>query len=167
MFQLVFCLIFHHKSWFTLFNSKKGDRYPAKDSVYRFMNHSKFAWRRFLTYFSVHTIQKVDQLTNVKRPKVLIVDDSMFDRNRSKKVNLCKRTFQLECIEYLFFYYLVAKTPLLYRQNLIVVLKSEWLDRLPTTRFLSIPFLRANYKKGFSGSCCSFNHPSSFSVPCN
>ena len=91
LFQLVFCLIFHHKSWFTLFNSKKGDRYPAKDSVYRFMNHSKFAWRRFLTYFSVHTIQKVDQLTNVKRPKVLIVDDSMFDRNRSKKVELLAR----------------------------------------------------------------------------
>ncbi|KGR78270.1 transposase, partial [Ureibacillus massiliensis 4400831 = CIP 108448 = CCUG 49529] len=74
-----------------LLNSKKGDRYPAKDSVYRFMNHSKFAWRRFLTYLSVHAIQKVDQLTDVTRPKVLIIDDSMFDRNRSKKVELLAR----------------------------------------------------------------------------
>ena len=84
LFQLVFCLIFHHKSWFTLLNSKKGDRYPAKDSVYRFMNHSKFAWRRFLTDLSAHAIQKVEQLTDTKRPKVFILDDSMFDRNRSK-----------------------------------------------------------------------------------
>jgi hypothetical protein len=29
LFQLVFCLIFHHKSWFTLLQSKKGERYPA------------------------------------------------------------------------------------------------------------------------------------------
>lgn len=91
LFQLVFCLIFHHKSWFTLLNSKKGDRYPAKDSVYRFLNHSKFAWRRFLTYLSVHAIQKVEQLTDTKRPKVFIIDDSMFDRNRSKKVELLAR----------------------------------------------------------------------------
>lgn len=91
LFQLVFCLIFHHKSWFTLLNSKKGDRYPAKDSVYRFMNHSQFAWRRFLTYLSTHAIQKVDQLTDTKRPKAFIIDDSMFDRNRSKKVELLAR----------------------------------------------------------------------------
>ena len=91
LFQLVFCLIFHHKSWFTLLNSKKGDRYPAKDSVYRFMNHSKFAWRRFLTDLSAHAIQKVDQLTDTTRPKVFIIDDSMFDRNRSKKVELLAR----------------------------------------------------------------------------
>lgn len=65
LFQLFFCLIFHHKSWFTLLHSKKGDRYPAKDAVYRFMNHSKFAWRRFLTFLSAHAVQKVDALTDV------------------------------------------------------------------------------------------------------
>jgi hypothetical protein len=91
LFQLVFCLIFHHKSWFTLLQSKKGERYPAKDSVYRFMNHSKFAWRRFLTFLSSSTIQKVNLLTDSDRPKVLIVDDSMYDRNRSKKVELLAR----------------------------------------------------------------------------
>lgn len=91
LFQLVFCLIFHRKSWFTLLNSKKGDGYPAKDAVYRFMNHSKFSWRRFLTFLSAHAIQKVGALTDIKRPKVLIIDDSMFDRNRSKKVELLAR----------------------------------------------------------------------------
>ena len=91
LFQLVFCLVFQHKSWFTLLQSKKGDRYPGKDTVYRFLNYSKFAWRRFFTLFSAHTIQKVSMLTNGNRPKVLIVDDSMYDRNRSKKVELLAR----------------------------------------------------------------------------
>jgi hypothetical protein len=91
LFQLVFCLIFQHKSWFTLLQSKKGDRYPAKDAVYRFMNHSKFAWRRFLTFLSACTIHKVVTLTDADRPKVMIIDDSMYDRNRSKKVELLAR----------------------------------------------------------------------------
>ncbi|MCM3714001.1 transposase, partial [Alkalihalobacillus oceani] len=91
LFQLIFCLIFHHKSWYTLLKSKKGDSYPAKDAVYRFMNHSKFAWRRFLTFLSAQAVQKVDGLTDEKRPKALIIDDSMFDRNRSKKVELLAR----------------------------------------------------------------------------
>lgn len=91
LFQLVFCLIFHHKKWLTLVQSKKGDSYPAKDAVYRFMNHSKFNWRRFLTLFSASTIGKVDVLTDTERPKVLIVDDSMYDRDRSKKLELLAR----------------------------------------------------------------------------
>jgi DDE superfamily endonuclease len=91
LFKLVFCLIFHHKSWFTLLQSKKGDCYPGKDTVYRFLNYSKFAWRRFLTLFSASTIQKVSMLTDSKRPRVLIFDDSMYDRNRSKKVELLAR----------------------------------------------------------------------------
>ncbi len=91
LFQVIFCLIFHHKKWFSLLESKKGDCYPAKDAVYRFLNHSKFAWRRFLTLLSASATKKVDDLTNRERPKVLIVDDSMFDRNRSKKVELLAR----------------------------------------------------------------------------
>lgn len=62
LFQLVFCLVFQHKSWFTLLQSKKGDQYPGKDTVYRFLNYSKYAWRRFLTYFSAHTIHRMEAL---------------------------------------------------------------------------------------------------------
>ena len=91
LFQLVFCLIFHHKNWWQLFHSKKFDTLPAKDAVSRFLNHSKFAWRRFLLTFSASAIQKVSTLTDAKRVRVFIVDDSMFDRNRSKKVELLAR----------------------------------------------------------------------------
>jgi hypothetical protein len=91
LFQLVFCLIFRHKNWWRLLDSKKSDALPAKDAVYRFLNHSKFAWRRFLLTFSAATIQKVSTLTDSKRVRVFIIDDSMFDRNRSKKVELLTR----------------------------------------------------------------------------
>lgn len=93
LFQLVFCLIFQHKNWFSLLKSKKSDRYPAKDAVYRFLNQPTFNWRKFLLSFSASTIQKVENLTDQKRPKVFIIDDSSFDRNRSKKVELLARCF--------------------------------------------------------------------------
>jgi hypothetical protein len=91
LFQLIFSLLFHHKNWYALLDSKKAERFPAKDVVYRFLNHSKFAWRQFLLSLSTSTIQKVSKLTKDQRPKVLIIDDSMFDRNRSKKVELLAR----------------------------------------------------------------------------
>src|ERR1700719_969546 len=71
LFQLVFCLIFQHKNWFSLLESKKADQYPAKDSVYRFLNQSTFNWRRFLLLLSTFTIRKVERLTDKSRPKVI------------------------------------------------------------------------------------------------
>ncbi|TYS46791.1 transposase [Bacillus infantis] len=93
VFQLVFCLIFEHKNWFQTLKGKRSNELPGKDAVYRFLNPSTFNWRRFLTLLSTHTIQKVTQLTNHDRPKVLILDDSAFERNRSKSVELLSRCF--------------------------------------------------------------------------
>lgn len=61
--------------------------------MYRFLNQSTFNWRRFLLTFSASTIQKVSHLTDAKHVKVFIIDDSSFDRNRSKKVELLARCF--------------------------------------------------------------------------
>lgn len=93
LFQLVFCLIFEQKNWFRLLASKKSENLPEKDTVYRFLNHSKFNWRRFLLSLSTATVSKVSRLTKSDRPKVLIVDDSAYERNRSKKVELLARCF--------------------------------------------------------------------------
>jgi hypothetical protein len=91
LFQIVFTLIFHHKNWFQLLESKKGASYPGKDAVYRFLNHCEYAWRRFLLLLSSHIVQRVKTLTSNKRVNALVIDDSMFDRNRSKKVELLSR----------------------------------------------------------------------------
>jgi DDE superfamily endonuclease len=91
LFQLVFVLLFHHKNWFRLLESKKADAFPGKDAVYRFLNHSGYAWRRFLTLLSSATVDKVQGLTGAERVSVFIVDDSMYERNRSKMVELLSR----------------------------------------------------------------------------
>ncbi|MBA9087295.1 hypothetical protein FHR92_003779, partial [Fontibacillus solani] len=88
LFQLVFTLLFHQKNWFRLLESSKAELFPGKDAVYRFLNHTSFAWRRFLTLLGTATVQKVDTLTSADRDCVFIVDDSMFERNRSKAVEL-------------------------------------------------------------------------------
>ena len=93
LFQLIFCLIFENKNWYRTLESRKSVDFPAKDSVYRFLNQSTFAWRRFLLFLSVHTIGKVTKLSNHDRPKVLVLDDSSYDRNRSKSVELLARCF--------------------------------------------------------------------------
>jgi hypothetical protein len=91
LFQLVFVLLFHQKNWFRLLESDKADSFPGKDAVYRFLNHTKFAWRQFLLSLSTATVQKVEKLTSDKRVTAFIFDDSMFDRNRSKTVELLAR----------------------------------------------------------------------------
>lgn len=91
LFQLVFVLLFHHKNWFRLLESEKGESFPGKDAVYRFLNHSGYAWRRFLSLLSSSTIDKVQPLTGRDRVSVFVVDDSMFERNRSKAVELLSR----------------------------------------------------------------------------
>jgi len=88
LFQIIFVLIFHHKNWFRLLETERGELFPGKDAVYRFLNHSGYAWRRFLTALSAETVKKVCSLTSNQRVTAFIVDDSMFERNRSKSVEL-------------------------------------------------------------------------------
>lgn len=95
LFQLLFCLIFEQKNWFRLLESRKTESLPEKDTVYRFLNHSKYNWRRFLLSLCAATISKISRLTKRDRPKVLIIDDSTYERNRSKKVELLARCFIL------------------------------------------------------------------------
>lgn len=91
LFRLVFVLLFHQKNWFRLLESNKGEGFPGKDSVYRFLNHSNYAWRRFLLSLSIETVQKIERLTSNNRETVFIFDDSMFERNRSKAVEMLAR----------------------------------------------------------------------------
>lgn len=93
IFKLIFCLIFEHKNWFHMFESKKSADVPGKDTVYRFLNQSTFNWRRFLLSMTASAITKVSKLTCHDRPKVFILDDSSYDRNRSKHVELLARCF--------------------------------------------------------------------------
>lgn len=91
LFRLVFVLLLHQKNWFRLLESAKGEAFPGKDTVYRFLNHSGYAWRRFLLALSGDTIVRMKLLTSAKRETAFIFDDSMFERNRSKAVEMLAR----------------------------------------------------------------------------
>ncbi|MFS0614222.1 transposase [Lederbergia ruris] len=93
IFQLVFSLIFENKNWFRMLESKKSADIPAKNTIYRFLKQSTFNWRCFLLHLAACTIGKATKLTCHGRPKVFILDDSSYDRNRSKHVELLARCF--------------------------------------------------------------------------
>lgn len=66
----------------------------AKDTVYRFMKMLQINWIRFTTLLSSRIIKDaIVPLDSKERSNVLIIDDSMFERNRSKKVELLARAY--------------------------------------------------------------------------
>ena len=91
LFLLIFSLVFQHRNWFQVLASSKATELPGKDSVDRCLNHPGFHWRKFLIGLSTDAMHRVNRLTARGRVKVLIVDDSMYERNRSKKVELLAR----------------------------------------------------------------------------
>lgn len=66
----------------------------AKDTVYRFMKMVQINWIRFTTILSSRIIKEaIVPLDSEERINVLILDDSMYERNRSKKVELLAKVF--------------------------------------------------------------------------
>ena len=92
IFRFIFCLVFTGKNLYrTLVSNAKCD--IGKDAVYRFMSSSKNNWRRFLLLLASQQIRTISALTSNDRKAVLIVDDSLYDRSRSKCVELLSRVF--------------------------------------------------------------------------
>lgn len=92
LLQALFMLVFTHKNYHR-HTSERGMAF-GKDLGYRFLNNSNSDWRTFLLKLGANIINTfMDPLTSHDRPKVLIVDDSLFSRNRSKKVELLARVF--------------------------------------------------------------------------
>ena len=92
IFQYLFMLVFAHRS---IYMDMKRDTVPfAKDTVYRFLNSARINWLRFTTRLSAKIIEDaIAPLTSEQRENVLIIDDSVFERNRSKKVELLTKVF--------------------------------------------------------------------------
>ena len=66
----------------------------SKNTIYSFLNDARVNWQRFTTLLSAEIICRfMKPLTGEDRKDVFIVDDSLFDRSRSKKVELLARVF--------------------------------------------------------------------------
>lgn len=90
--RFVFCLVFTGKNLFRYLQVETAGDEIGKDTVYRFLNSVHANWRKFLHLLSSEVIrQQILPLTSEETPKVFIVDDSLYKRNRSKKVELLAR----------------------------------------------------------------------------
>ena len=94
IFRFIFMLAFTGKNLYRFLHTNYGSDLPAKDTVYRFLNSARYNWRKLLFSLSTQIIKEtVGILTSKERVKVLIFDDSLFSRNRSKAVELLARVF--------------------------------------------------------------------------
>lgn len=59
-----------------------------KDAAYDFLKNPKHNWRKFMLALVAIAVRSFNVLTSEKREKVLIFDDSTYDRSRSKVVEL-------------------------------------------------------------------------------
>lgn len=91
VFQFLILLVFEGKNLFRLLDSNVALDLPSKDTYYRFLNQSSFAWRRFLLSLSAQVIRGFGRLTSKSRVNAFIIDDSLYSRSRSKKVELLAR----------------------------------------------------------------------------
>lgn len=92
--RMIFSLVFTGKNLFRYLQADASGSEVGKDTVYRFLNSINTNWRKFLHLLCVAVLnQKILPLTSIDTPKVFIVDDSLYNRNRSKKVELLARVY--------------------------------------------------------------------------
>jgi hypothetical protein len=87
--KFVFLLVFNQKNLYQTLLKGDSATHLGKDTVYRFLNSSRYNWRRFLLLLGNQLIDtKLAPLTSEDRVNVFILDDSLYSRARSKAVEL-------------------------------------------------------------------------------
>lgn len=88
VFKFLVLLVFQGKNLYRFLDAFRSKAEFSKNSVYRMLNGVKYNWRRFIHSLSARVIGLISPLTGPDRVKVLIIDDTVVPRNRSKKVEL-------------------------------------------------------------------------------
>ena len=95
LFQFLLTIAFTGKNLFRLLATPDSADVPSgigKDVVYRLLNCVSSNWRKFMLLLSTRVIvQKLLPLTDDATAKVLIADDTLYPRDRSKRVELLAR----------------------------------------------------------------------------
>ena len=94
LFMYLFDLAFDNRSMYMNMLTGKHEGNFAKDTVYRLMNSVSINWMRFTSLLSAAIVNTtITKLTDENRVNVLIIDDTIFDRNSSKKVELLTKVY--------------------------------------------------------------------------
>lgn len=88
----IFALAFIGKDFFRGIVQNQSALF-GKDAAYELLKGSCHNWRKVLMMLSVKLVAFFNSLTSQTREKVLIIDDSPYDRSRSKKVELLAKVF--------------------------------------------------------------------------
>ena len=93
IFQFLLLLVFQNHNLYHFLNSKKRETAFSKNTYYRFLNESKYNWKKFITLLAVRVTGYFNSLTKPDRVISLVLDDSVIPRERSKKVELLSRVY--------------------------------------------------------------------------
>ncbi len=93
VFQFLLLLVFQAKNLFRFLNSKHKDQAVSKNTYYRFLNETSYNRKKFLLLLAARVTSAFDRLTRPERVKVLVLDDSVIKRSRSRKVELLARVY--------------------------------------------------------------------------
>lgn len=93
IFQFLLLLVFQGYTLFRFLGSKKQDIACSKNTYHRFLNDYHYNWRRFITLLAVRVTAYFSTLTKKNRFKAFVLDDSVINRKRSKKVELLAYVF--------------------------------------------------------------------------
>ena len=93
VFLYLFQLVFRNRSMYLDMQSEKAPAF-CKDTIYRLKNSIRINWLRFTTMLSASVIREaIEPLTDGDRRNAFIIDDSVFERGRSKTVELLSNVF--------------------------------------------------------------------------
>ena len=88
IFQTLFFAVFQLRNLWRLSESGNNPVSFGLDTAYRFLNSPYHHWRNFLTQIAKSAVLFLSTMTSSDKRKVFIVDDSAYNKNRSKKIEL-------------------------------------------------------------------------------
>lgn len=93
IFQVLFFAVFNLLNFWRLSVSENSSIPFARDTAYRFLHSPYHHWRAFLSQIAQSAVSFCSPLTANDKRKIFVVDDSVYNKNRSKKLELLSRVF--------------------------------------------------------------------------
>ncbi len=94
LLKAIFILPFEGSNFFRGIVTDKRQEFK-KDAAYDLLKGPRYNWRKLLLLVAARIVCVFDLLTDKDRKKVLIIDDSTYDRSHSKFVELLARIYAL------------------------------------------------------------------------
>ena len=90
VWTFIFSLVFTERNLYRTVHSE-GYCGMGNDVVHRFLNNIKIHWEKVLVYIAIAVIIRIEPLTSENRRNAIVVDDTPYSRDRSKKVELLSK----------------------------------------------------------------------------